>query len=93
LGCLRIYHFYREFYVYQYATSLAAAVTISRKISEGDEEALAHYLGFLKTGDSDYPINLLKNAGVDMTSPEPVNKTIELFAGLVDEMETLLQQQ
>lgn len=92
LGCLRIYHFYREFYVYQYATSLAAAVTISRKISEGDEEALAHYLGFLKTGDSDYPINLLKNAGVDMTSPEPVNKTIELFASLVDEMEKLLIQ-
>ena len=90
LGCLRIYHFYRKFYVYQYATSLAAAVTISRKILEGDEEALARYLDFLKTGDSDYPINLLKNAGVDMTSPEPVNKTIELFAGLVDEMERLL---
>ena len=90
LGCLRIYHFYRKFYVYQYATSLAAAVTISRKILEGDEETLARYLEFLKTGDSDYPINLLKNAGVDMTSPEPVNKTIELFAGLVDEMERLL---
>ncbi|MCK4384870.1 MAG: oligoendopeptidase F, partial [candidate division Zixibacteria bacterium] len=90
LGCLRIYHFYRKFYVYQYATSLAAAVTISRKIMEGDEEALARYLEFLKTGDSDYPINLLKNAGVDMSSPEPVNKTIELFASLVDEMEKLL---
>lgn len=90
LGCLRIYHFYRKFYVYQYATSLAAAVSISRKIMEGDEQALARYLEFLKTGDSDYPINLLKNAGVDMTSPKPINKTIELFASLVDEMEKLL---
>ncbi len=92
LGCLRIYHFYRKFYVYQYATSFAAAVAISRKIMEGDEEALARYLEFLKTGDSNYPINLLKNAGVDMTSPEPVNKTIELFAGVVDEFEKLLFQ-
>jgi oligoendopeptidase F len=92
LGCLRIYHFYRNFYVYQYATSLAAAITISRKILEGDEEALTRYLEFLKTGNSDYPVNLLKNAGVDMTSPEPVNKTIELFAGLVDEMQRLLMQ-
>lgn len=92
LGCLRIYHFYRSFYVYQYATGYAAATTISRKILEGDKEALARYLEFLKTGNSDYPVNLLKQAGVDMTSPEPVNKTIELFAGLVDEMEKLLLQ-
>ncbi len=91
LGCLRIYHFYRKFYVYQYATSFAAAVSISRQILEGDREALNRYLGFLESGDSDYPINLLKNAGVDMTSPEPINKTIELFASLVDEMERLLQ--
>ena len=90
LGCLRIYHFYRKFYVYQYATSYAAAVTISRKILGGDREALDHYLGFLESGDSDYPVELLKKGGVDMTSPEPINKTIELFAGLVDEMEKLL---
>ena len=90
LGCLRIYHFYRKFYVYQYATSLAASVAISRKILEGDKEALDRYLRFLESGDSDYPVELLKNAGVDMTSPEPINKTIELFASLVDEMEKLL---
>jgi oligoendopeptidase F len=92
LGCLRIYHFYRNFYVYQYATSLAAAVSISRKIMEGDKEALDRYLRFLESGDSDYPVELLKKAGVDMTSPEPINKTIELFASLVDEMEKLLLQ-
>jgi len=91
LGCLRISHFYRNFYVYQYATSLAATVTISRKIMEGDREALDRYLRFLESGDSDYPVNLLMNAGVDMTSPEPINKTIELFASLVDQMEKLLQ--
>jgi len=91
LGCLRIYHFYRRFYVYQYATSFAAAVTISKKILEGNREALDRYLRFLESGDSDYPINLLKDAGVDMTSPQPINKTIELFASLVDDMEKLLQ--
>jgi oligoendopeptidase F len=92
LGCLRISHFYSNFYVYQYATSYAAAVAISRKILEGDKEALDRYLRFLESGDSDYPVTLLKNAGVDMTSPEPINKTIELFASLVDEMERLLLQ-
>jgi oligoendopeptidase F len=91
LGCLRISHFYTNFYVYQYATSYAAAVAISRKILAGDEKALDRYLRFLESGDSDYPVNLLKNAGVDMTSPEPINETIKLFASLVDQMEKLLQ--
>jgi oligoendopeptidase F len=89
--CLRLWHFYADFYVYQYATSYAAAVDISRKILAGDKEALDHYLKFLASGDSDYPLNLLKEAGVDMTSPEPINETIKLFASLVDEMEKLLQ--
>jgi oligoendopeptidase F len=91
LGCLRISHFYSNFYVYQYATSYAGAVAISRKILAGDKEALDRYLRFLESGDSDYAINLLKNAGVDMTSPEPINETIKLFASLVDQMEKLLQ--
>jgi oligoendopeptidase F len=90
LSCLRISHFYRNFYVYKYATSLAAATAFSRKILEGDKEALKQYLGLLQAGGSDYPIDLIKKAGVDMTSPEPVNKTIELFASLVDQMEELL---
>jgi oligoendopeptidase F len=91
LGCLRISHFYSNFYVYQYATGYAAAVAISRKILAGDKEALDRYLRFLESGDSDYAINLLKNAGVDMTSPEPINEAIKLFGNLVDEMEKLLQ--
>ena len=91
LGCLRISHFYNNFYVYQYATGYAAAVALSRKILEGKQEALNSYLGLLKAGDSDYPINLLKSAGVDMSSPEPINETIKLFASLVDQMEKLLQ--
>ena len=91
LGCLRISHFYTNFYVYQYATGYAAAVAISRKILTGDKDALNRYLKFLESGDSDYAINLLKNAGVDMTSPEPINETIKLFASLVDQMEKFLQ--
>jgi oligoendopeptidase F len=91
LGCLRISHFYNDFYVYQYATGYAAAVAISRKILTGDKDALNRYLKFLESGDSDYAINLLKEAGVDMTSPEPINETIKLFASLVDQMEKLLQ--
>jgi len=90
LSCLRISHFYRNFYVYQYATSLAAATAISRKILDGDKEVLKRYIELLEAGESDYPIELLKKAGVDMTSPEPVNATIELFAELVDQLEQLL---
>jgi len=90
LSCLRISHFYRNFYVYQYATSLAASTAISRKILDGDKEALKRYIEFLEAGESDYSMNLLKKAGVDMTSPEPVKATIKLFAELVDQLEQLL---
>jgi len=90
MGALRISHFYRNFYVYQYATSYAASVFISRQIYEGDKEALARYYEFLKTGTSDYPIDILKRAGVDMTTSEPVDKTLELFGNLVDQLEKLL---
>lgn len=91
IRCLRLSHFYSNFYVYQYATGYAAAIALSQKILKGDKEALDRYLRFLDAGDSDYPINLLKNAGVDMTSPEPINETIKLFASLVDQVEKLLQ--
>jgi len=90
LSCLRISHFYRNFYVYKYATSLAAAAAFSRKILTGEQQALERYIGLLEAGGFGYPIDIVKTAGVDMTSPEPVNKTIELFAGLVDQLETLL---
>jgi oligoendopeptidase F len=90
LGCLRISHFYRKFYVYKYAVGLAAASAISQKILAGDKDALKRYIELLEAGDTDYPIELLKKAGVDMTSPEPVNATVELFADLVNQFERLL---
>jgi len=93
LSCLRISHFYRNFYVYKYATSLAGAAAFSREILDGDKEALNRYLGLLKAGGSDYPIDIVKTAGVDLSSPEPVNRTVELFADLVGQMEKLLLEQ
>lgn len=90
MGALRISHFYRNFYVYQYATSYAASMFIAKEIYEGNKDILARYNEFLKTGTSDYPMNILKKAGVDMSTSEPVDKTIELFGELVDQLEKLL---
>ncbi len=85
----RIPHFYTPFYVYQYATGFAAAVAISEKIlSEGDS-AVAGYLEFLKSGSSDYPIEVLKKAGVDMAKPEVVDRALKVFESLLDEFERL----
>lgn len=92
LGGMRISHFYRQYYVYQYATSYAAAQMLSQKILEGDVEARDKYMQFLATGGSDYPVEILRRAGVDMASPDPVNATIKLFGELVDEMERLLDE-
>jgi oligoendopeptidase F len=90
LSGLRISHFYRNFYVFQYATSFAASTALAREILAGNQEAVKRYIELLEAGDTDYPINLLKKAGVDMTSPEPINKTIELFNQLLDQFEKLL---
>ena len=92
LGELRISHFYREFYVYQYATSYSAALAISDRILKKEPGALDSYMQFLKTGRSAYPVDILKTAGVDMTTPDPVNRTIKLFGSLVDQMEQLLNE-
>ncbi len=92
LGELRISHFYRQFYVYQYATSYSAALAISDKILKKEPGALDSYMQFLKTGRSAYPVDILKKAGVDMTTPDPVNRTIKLFSNLVDQMEQLLNE-
>ncbi len=92
LGGLRISHFYRQYYVYQYATSYAASQMLSRKILAGDKKAVDAYMEFIKTGSSDYPVNILKKAGVDMTTTEPFENTIKTFAELVDEYERLLLQ-
>lgn len=85
----RIPHFYRAYYVYQYATGFSAATAISKKILEGGENERNDYLTFLTLGSSKYPVDLLKIAGVDMSSPEPVKKAMETFNALLDEFETL----
>ena len=86
----RIPHFYNAFYVYKYATGYSAATAISDKILIDGEPARKAYIEFLKTGESDYPIQLLKIAGVDMSSPEPVEKAMETFNSLLDEFEKLV---
>ena len=90
LECLRIPHFYHAFYVYKYATGLSAAVTLSQRVLSGEISAVENYLGFLKSGGSKFPLETLRDAGVDMTTPEPVKKTIALFAQRLSELETLL---
>ena len=85
----RIPHFYYNYYVFQYATGYSAAIALSRKILAEGESAVQDYLGFLSGGCSKSPIDLLKGAGVDMTSPEPVNAALKLFGELLDEMEEL----
>lgn len=86
----RIPHFYYNFYVFQYATGFSAAVALSKKILEEGEPAVEKYIDFLKSGSSDYPINVLKRAGVDMTTEEPVNNAMKLFKELVDELDQLI---
>ncbi len=88
----RIPHFYYNFYVYQYATGYAASQELAQKIKNEKQPAINKYLNFLKAGNSDYPINVLKTAGVDMTSPEPVNQTIKKMNELLDQMEKLLAE-
>ncbi|WP_238882377.1 oligoendopeptidase F [Clostridium sp. YIM B02551] len=83
----RIPHFYNDFYVYQYATGYAAASSFANSILKGEKDAVEKYKGFLKSGGSDYPINILKNAGVDMTSSKPLEATLERFNELLDMLE------
>ena len=86
----RIPHFYYNYYVFQYATGYSAAIALSRKILAEGEPAVKDYLNFLSGGCSKSPIDLLKDAGVDMTSPAPVEEALNLFGELLDEMETLI---
>lgn len=88
-GWSRIPHFYRPFYVYKYATGFASAIHLATKILEGDKETLQSYLQFLKSGSSDYPLELLKQTGVDLTSPQPIVNTLERFSELVHEFSHL----
>ncbi len=89
LECFRIPHFYFSFYVYKYATGISAAYALADRVSEGGSAELNDYLNFLKGGGSKYPIDLLKGAGVDMTSPAPIRTALEKFSDLVDQLELL----
>ncbi len=87
---LRIPHFYRAFYVYKYATGLSAAITLSQRVLNGGTKEREAYFNFLKSGGSRFPIESLKVAGVDMTSPEPVETAMRVFREKVDELEKAL---
>lgn len=83
-------HFYYNFYVYQYSTSFTASISLAEKVMSGDTQALKKYIEFLSAGGSDYPIELLKKAGVDMTTSEPFDKAIASMNKVMDEIEKIL---
>lgn len=87
--CLRIPHFYRNFYVFTYATSHCAATNIGRRIIDGEKGSVEGLMKFLSAGSSQYPLDILKLAGVDMTTPKPIEDTMELFTELLKQFEEL----
>ncbi len=89
---IRIPHFYYDFYVYKYATSYCAASNIAKRITDGEPGAREAYLGFLKAGSSKYPVDVLKMAGVDMTTPAPIEAAMKQFERLLDQTEELLDK-
>jgi oligoendopeptidase F len=90
LECLRIPHFYHAFYVYKYATGISAAVALSERVLSGDSGSVDAYLNFLRSGGSQFPLETLKTAGVDMTTPAPIESALRLFERRLDELEVLL---
>jgi len=86
----RIPHFYSSFYVYKYATGFSAATSFAKQILVEGEPAVERYTGFLKSGGSDYPLEILKRAGVDMSTPEPIRQAMSVFEQLINDMEQLV---
>ncbi|RKX90568.1 MAG: oligoendopeptidase F [Spirochaetes bacterium] len=91
LEALRIPHFYRAYYVYKYATGLSASIALSRKVLQGGERERNDYLGFLKSGGSQYPLESLKAAGVDMESPAPIEDAMEVFKDLFKDLKEYMK--
>jgi len=85
-----ISHFYRDFYVYQYATSIAAGVAFGRRILDGGDREAERYLGVLRAGGSDYPTEILRKAGLDMTTPDPYRALVATFKDILDQAEALI---
>ena len=90
LECLRIPHFYSAFYVYKYATGISAAISLADRVLNGGPEELEAYLGFLKAGGYHFPIDILRAAGVDMLSPEPIEKAMNLFQSRIVQLRELM---
>jgi oligoendopeptidase F len=90
LECLRIPHFYHAFYVYKYATGISAAVALSERVLSSQPGSVEAYLQFLRSGGSKFPLETLKAAGVDMTTPAPIESTLQLFERRLQELEALL---
>jgi len=87
----RIPHFYNSFYVYKYATGFSAATSFAKQILSEGHPAVERYIGFLKSGGSDYSINILQKAGVDMSTPKPIEQAMSVFKGLIEQMEHLTE--
>src|SRR5271166_993092 len=90
IECLRIRHFYFAFYVYKYATGISAAISLANRVLNGDSEELEAYLGFLKAGGHQFPIETLRAAGVDMLSPVPIEKALDLFQTRIRQLRELV---
>jgi oligoendopeptidase F len=83
-------HLFSDYYVYAYATGISGAHALAGKILRGEPNAVENYLGFLKSGNSDYSLNVLKKAGADLTTPQAVEETFAVMEGYIDQLETLL---
>jgi oligoendopeptidase F len=90
IECLRIRHFYSAFYVYKYSTGISAAISLVNRVLNGGSDELEAYLGFLKAGGLQFPIETLKAAGVDMLSPVPIEKTMDLFKTRIPQLRELV---
>jgi oligoendopeptidase F len=86
-------HLYQDYYVYQYSTGISGAHALSRRLLSGTPNAADDYLRFLSAGSSVYPLEALKMAGVDMSTPQPVEETFDILAGMVDRLEELTKVQ
>jgi oligoendopeptidase F len=83
-------HLFMDYYVYAYATGISGANALAAKILRGEPQAVEKYLDFLKSGNSDYSLNVLKKAGVDLTTPQAVEETFAVMEGYIDRMEELV---
>ena len=83
-------HLYRDYYVYQYATGIAGANALASRVLSSEEGAVEDYLSFLKAGSSEYPLDVLKMAGVDLTKPDALDESFAVLADMVDRLEELV---